>query len=514
MRIAGANAKCYLFLAESGFTVGFFAFALSLGVSVVLFANYTVFDASGFLGALCIIPALERTYEVAGNAAEAFKAIFAIMFVASTARASITFDNAGVATDRVAIDWVVDGAITDARFLLVADDSYESIDNLRRIAIHFYISDVASITEFVVRSFFVDFLKCANLVVDRNVEGVSVELAIGDAFELAVFFAVDASEATGETFSWGGEKRVVEHMFLAKLVTTFAHVADNVETELLAFFVFAVMVTSHGYESFSETDKANTERTVLDNVAKFVVWIEFFTTDPVALTHEEWEVLDALVTLEFEAAVKLVSNEIDFLVEFPIETVPVSFGTLASDDTIFDTDARKVDSREGTVTARDWTTVGFFEDGSHNASAATHGCDFGLIVTLFVALEVEWSVNEGKVREEALTGNFHGALEEVVVWIAWVIINALFDLEDRNWEDWRFVMTKTVHSSLENHLGDEATFSRGVGTEVNGSKRNLCASARMHSVKVVDETFHGLVGLFLGVGFGLFNNFGRDFEFL
>ena len=75
-------------------------------------------------------------------------------------------------------------------------------------------------------------------------------------------------------------------------------------------------------------------------------------------------------------------------------------------------------------------------------------------------------------------------------------------------------MAKTSHGSLENHLGDETTFWSSVGAEVNGSEWNLSTGTRMHSIEVVNETFHSLVGLALGVSLSVGDDLGRDFKFL
>ena len=211
---------------------------------------------------------------------------------------------------------------------------------------------------------------------------------------------------------------------------------------------------------------------------------------------------------------KLIGDEVDFLIEFFVETIPVGFFALAGGDTVLDANARKIDSRKGTVTTGDWAAIGLWEDRRHDASAAAHGSDFGFIVAWLVVFEVKWRVNKDEVREEALAGNFHGALEEVVVWISWVVVDTFLNLEDRNWEDRCFVMAKTGHGSLENHLGDETTFWSSVGAEVNGSEWNLSTGTRMHSIEVVNETFHSLVGLALGVGLSVGDDLGRDFKFL
>ena len=45
-------------------------------------------------------------------------------------------------------------------------------------------------------------------------EGVGVVVTVGNAFNDAVFFAVDFGEATGEAFSWGANNTEVKVVFL------------------------------------------------------------------------------------------------------------------------------------------------------------------------------------------------------------------------------------------------------------------------------------------------------------
>ena len=66
-------------------------------------------------------------------------------------------------------------------------------------------------------------------------------------------------------------------------------------------------------------------------------------------------------------------------------------------------------------------------------------------------------------------------------------------------------MAKTVHGSLEEHLGNQAALWGSIGTEVNGGKWHLSAGAAMHSVEVMYEAFHGLKRLMLSILMGIAN---------
>ena len=206
-----------------------------------------------------------------------------------------------------------------------------------------------------------------------------------------------------------------------------------------------MMLADHRNESFGETDKADGKRTVLNYIAKLIVWLKLLTTNPVALPHKEWEVLNFLVSLELKALKKLFGTKIEFFVELFVEAVPIWLFALTEANTVLDTDANKVKRREGKVTATSDVAIGFLKAGTEDASAAAHGCDLGIRITWLVVLKIKWRIDKGEVREEALGGNFHGALKEVVVWIFWVEVDAFLDLEDGDWEDWRLMMAETVH---------------------------------------------------------------------
>ena len=297
-------------------------------------------------------------------------------------------------------------------------------------------------------------------------------------------------------------------------IAAFAHMGNNVEAELAGFFVFAVVLAGHGNETFSEADETDAQSAVLNDVAERVVRPKFLATEPVALTHEEWEVANVLVGLELIAFKQFVGNKIHFFVELFVVARPVGFLAFAKDDTMLDAEADKVDRSEGKIAATSRDTIGFRENAAVDTSAAAHGRNFSAIVARNVVFKVERSVDEDEVREEALRGNFHAALEEVVVRIFRVVVDTFFNFEDRNREDWGFAVAKTSFSRVEESLRDKATRSGRVGAEVNRSERNLSASAGMHSIEVVDEAFHGLESLFFDVGVRALDNFFRNAELL
>ena len=291
----------HLSLSDGLLGASFLSFAGALGLEVILANRDIVLDAGSFLSLLAIVPALERADEVTGDAAEAFEATFAITFFAAAAWAGFTLDDAREAADWVTVNWVVDGAVADTNFLHVADNCLEGFNVFAWIAIHFDVGNVTGVTEGVIWRLNVDLLEGGNRIVDRNVEGVGVEVAVSDALDLTKFLAVHLGKAARKTFGWGCEKRVVEMHSLGLFVAEVAHVTDDIETDFLSFGGFAMVLANHSNERFGEADEADGKRTVFNDIAELVIWPKLIATNPVALPHEKWEVLHFLVALEFEA---------------------------------------------------------------------------------------------------------------------------------------------------------------------------------------------------------------------
>ena len=66
-----------------------------------------------------------------------------------------------------------------------------------------------------------------------------------------------------------------------------------------------------------------------------------------------------------------------------------------------------------------------------------------------------------------------------------------------NGEDGSFPIAKTSPFSIEKFLNDNTTFNRSISAVVQRRERNLCASAGVHGVQVVDDGFHCLKSVFL-----------------
>ena len=257
---------------------------------------------------------------------------------------------------------------------------------------------------------------------------------------------------------------------------------------------------------------------MLEYLGNAVVLGELLGIYPDALTHQERVVPYMLAALYPEPRQELVNDKIHHFVKGSVELVDVAVS--------LDGKAREVDGGEAEIASAGDYLAARVVNVADNSGAAAHVSGFGVVVAGLVVLEVERSVDEREVREHALCGNADSKLEKVVVGVAGVVVDALFDLENMYREDRSFTVAQTVflgeHYVLDNH----SALRGGVGAVVYRGERILRAGAGIHRVQVVNERFHCLVGRAVGLGFGeLFSSVlevrelvavlrGRDLPFL
>lgn len=237
-----------LLLPRHGLAALFGLFTLGLlfdAVNTVFIASHIVFHPVTLFGFFAVVPALKATNQISGNSSQPFKGHVAFFLDAAATGAAITVDDAGIATDGVAIDRMVDGAVADVAFLHFTDDGFEGFDVVAGVAIKFDVSDMAAVAERVIGGFDFDFFEGTNGIINGNVETISVVIAVRHAFDRAVFFAVDFGEAARKPFAWSGNEAEVEVIFLAIFIAAFAHMCDDVEAELAGFFIFTVVDAQH-----------------------------------------------------------------------------------------------------------------------------------------------------------------------------------------------------------------------------------------------------------------------------
>ena len=438
------------------------------------------------LGLLGVVEAVEGADEISGDAANPLEADAFLSFMSAAFGANVV-DDAIVAAERVAIDRVVDGSVSDALLFHMADDLFEGIRVLGDIAIDFDIGDVSTGRQGMIRRFDVDLAEHADRIVDRDVEGIGVVISVGDALKLAIVLLVDADEAAGETFRRRCDDGEVEVVFLSGLLGLLVEFADDLETERLGGFAFAVVLADQGDETFGKTDEAKCQRTVADDGIDFIVPPQLVGIDPDTLSHKERHVLDFAMSLDLESVHELADDQVGGVIKLFEEEIEIAVG--------LDAESGEVDGSEGEVSPATGDLILRIPRVGHDAGAAPHIGDFGVIVAGFVEYLVERCVKEGEVGEEALSGADDGFAEEVVVGIAGVVVDAFLDLEDLDWEDRRFAIAQTGFRSLQEHMHDKPAFFGGVRSIVEGGEGDLGTGSGMHGVEIVDESFHGLVGL-------------------
>ena len=150
--------------------------------------------------ALCVVPAVNGTYQIASNTADALKIRVSITLVSVTVWTFFT-DNTVVATDWVSVDGMVDGTVADTGFLHAADNFFKGCEVGAGISVQLDIADVPRVGIRMVRRFQLNLFIGLYGVVDRNMEGICIELAVGNAGDSPEFFAVDGDKTAAEPFS-------------------------------------------------------------------------------------------------------------------------------------------------------------------------------------------------------------------------------------------------------------------------------------------------------------------------
>ena len=86
----------------------------------------------------------------------------------------------------------------------------KGIQVLAGVAVQLDIGDVPAVGQRVVGSLQADLLEGVDVVVDRDVEGVGVVVAVGDARDDAEALAVHPDKSAGQPLCRGGDQRKVE----------------------------------------------------------------------------------------------------------------------------------------------------------------------------------------------------------------------------------------------------------------------------------------------------------------
>ena len=91
--------------------------------------------------------------------------------------------------------------------------------------------------------------------------------------------------------------------------------ADDAQPQLLSLSAFAMVFARERLEALGQTDEADGQRALTDHVGQFVFIAQIVGAAPDALSHQEGEVLLALVRLDLHPLQELIDDEVDLRVE-------------------------------------------------------------------------------------------------------------------------------------------------------------------------------------------------------
>ena len=325
-------------------------------------------------------------------------------------------------------------------------------------------------------------------------EGVGVVLAVGDARNNSVALFIHPDKASGQALRWGSQQGEVHLHFLALAIAVVAHVTDNLQALLLHLVALTVMMAVQCGQGLCQSDKADREGAVFEHLTHLIVGAQLVAVQPYALSHQEWEVVDALGCLNFKAIEQLIGNQIQHLVQLLIEYLLVVVG--------LDGQTRQVDRGEGQVSAAVADLTARVIDVAHDAGAAAHGRDFSLRMTWFIVLQVKRRIQEDVVREQSLCADLAGEFKEIVVRIALVVVDPFLYLKDVDREDAGLAVTQAGIGGQQDVFDDHSALRRGIGAVVDRAKWGLCTGSRVHGVEVVDKALHRLIGVAVGFAGG------------
>ncbi len=210
------------------------------------------------------------------------------------------------------------------------------------------------------------------------------------------------------------------------------------------------MLARQGLEGFGQADETDAQCAVLEHFGHAVGPLELVAVEPHALAHQKRVVVDFLGALNLEAVQQLADHQVDALVQNRVELFHVAVR--------LDADARQVDGGEAQVAAAAGHLAASVVDVAHHAGAAAHVGDLRVIVAGLVVLQVEGRVQKAEVGEQPLGTHLDGKLEQVVVRVAGVVVDALLDLEDLHGENGRFALPQARFRGQQQIFHGHAAF--------------------------------------------------------
>ena len=110
--------------------------------------------------------------------------------------------------------------------------------------------------------------------------GVGIIDLVCYAGQYSESLAVFGSKLARQSLGGSRQNGIVMLIFLAEIIDAAAHVSHDFKTEFLRILILAVMFAGESHKTFRQTDKADTESTLIDYRFYGVVRSEFFSAGP------------------------------------------------------------------------------------------------------------------------------------------------------------------------------------------------------------------------------------------
>ena len=439
------------------------------------------------LGQLATVPAVGRTHEIARDALQ-------LVDVRRAALRTLLQMVVGilVATVHAAVAVVVHGAVAHVELVHHIHDAHDHLRVVGSVAVDLHIEDVTAAGHLMIGCLDLGLMTGRALVIDGHVVGVRIVVTIGHTGDDAKLLAVLLRELAAQALCRRCQHGVVMMILVAEVVDALAHVAHDLQSQLLRLLTLTVVLASQGHQTLGQTDEADAQRALVDDALDGVGRLQLVSTDPETL-HQQRELLGEGRLLELETVVELLGGHLQHVVELGEEHVDALLlvGLIhALDGELDDVDGRE---REVTTSDRGLRTEAVLE---HTGTTAHRGhlVDVALrIVGTPVAVLVERGVEVQEVGEEPARCHLACQLVEVEVTVLGQIVHATLLLPDLDGEDGSLATADALVGREQDLTHHATALGTRVRTIVDRREHHLVTATRMDGVHIVDEGLHRLM---------------------
>ena len=304
------------------------------------------------------------------------------------------------------------------------------------------------------------------LVVHGHMVGVGVIVAVGNAGDDAELLTVLLRKLAAQALGWRSEHGVVMMILLTEVVDAIAHISDNLQAQFLTLGTLTMMLACKGHEAFGQSDKADTEGSLVDHALDSIVRLQLVGPDPQAL-HQQGELLGKGGLLEQEAVIELLSCHLKHVVELGKEHIDALLLVLllsALDGELHDVDGGKREVAAPDTGLRSEAVLEHTRSATHRG----HLVDIALgIVGAPLAVLVVRCVEIQEVGEEPARRHLTGQLVEVEVTVLGQIVHTALLLPYLNGENSRLAIAHALVGREQDLTHDAATLGTRVGTIID-----------------------------------------------